>query len=67
MRRTFWGLFEAQGGQLPSSLTPGTLSYDPAWWSGVVGYRHPQFRVTHRVRSGGGKGRTSRERWAANP
>lgn len=41
-----WKLLAGQASDVISPLAPSTLNYVVAWWSGNVGYRRPQLRVS---------------------
>jgi hypothetical protein len=41
-----FSIIAGQTSDVISPLVPGTINYSVAWWSGNIGYRRPQIRVT---------------------
>ncbi len=41
-----FNIIAGQSWDVISPLCPGTLNYSVMWWSGNIGYRHPQIRLT---------------------
>ena len=46
-------ILAGQTSDVISPLLPGTLNYTVGWWTGNIGYRRPQLRITKTLRPGG--------------
>jgi len=45
-------LLAGQTSDVISPLVPATINYTVAWWSGNIGYRRPQIRLTQQFKAG---------------
>ena len=47
-----FSILAGQTSDVISPLVPATINYTVAWWSGNIGYRRPQVRLTRQINAG---------------